>query len=637
MAYSNVMRYTGTSGVDTASMVEAMMKVEGLKYDTLYKKNLSYQYKQEAYQSVGNKLIDIQKANLDALAQGSLRKSSTFKSNKSSMTTASGATSSAISVKLGSSSKNFSSKVSVKSLATAESVSFQGKNVGKRTASEDFDLAALRDIKDADGNVIGQNDSANIDVTVDGVTKSITVDLTTVTDAASFASQINDSIDSKFGSGKASFTADGNKLSMNATSGHTMKLTSSTNVSALGFSTNASDLTTAKTSSSTVKDTLGLSAGTFTLEGANGSTKIEVTDDMTVDDFMAQINASSNATMSYSSVSGTYTITGSATGEANSLKLGFDYTDAAQTDVAIGSSTDFFAALGVGATVANAKDAEVTIDGVDLKLESNSYTYDDGTVIKFNSSTVDSKTGIDDPINITASEDTDQTKTAIKAFVDMYNSLLNSIYDQTRTTRPKSGSGGLYNPLTEEESAALSATEVEKWEENAKKGLLYKDQDLKSIETNLRAVVQKSITLKDGSTFRLSDLGIKLDKDYSKGGLLSIDEDKLNEVVGNSVSIDNIAEAFTNTTNGYSTLLNKELNATVGMNGSLTEKVGLKSSPLYMTDNTMKTRITQNTYKLADLKDRLAKKEDRYYEMFSYMENSITNSNNQLSALGLGY
>ncbi len=609
MAYSNVMRYTGTSGVDTASMVEAMMKVEGLKYDTLYKKNLSFQYKQEAYQSVGNKLIDIQKSSLDPLATGSLRKSSTFKSSKSTIKTSSGVESTAVSVKLGSSSKNFSSTVKVNSLATAETIKFSAKNVGVRSAGSATDLSKLE--TDANGD-------ATFDVTLDGVTKSVKINVSDAEKTAGLTDaelqgRLNTALEEKFGTNyadKASFSVSGGTVTMNAQSGHTMKLTSSANVSALGFSTTAADLTTAKSSSTTVQEALGLTTGEFIVNGTSGSHKIDITDGMTIDAFMTEFNKGSDGKMSYSSVRGEYTITGTKTGAANSLSFS-------------GTSGSF-----AGASVTAGKDASVTIDGATIDLESNSYTYDDGTVVTFNATTTED-------LSITASEDTEHTKTAIKNFVGMFNSLLTAIYDQTRTTRPKSGSGGLYNPLTEEESSALSATEIEKWETNAKTGLLYKDQDLKSIETSLRQVASKSITLSDGSSFRLSDLGIKLDADYSKGGFLVIDEDKLNEVVGSKISIDNITEAFTNTKDGYSTLMNKELNSAVGTSGSLTQKVGLKSSPLFMTDNTMKNKITQNTYRLADLKDRLAKKEDRYYEMFSYMENSITNSNNQLSALGL--
>ncbi len=617
MAYSNVMRYTGTSGIDTTSMVEAMMKVEAMKYDTLFKKNVQYTYKQEAYQSVGNKLIDIQKANLDALATGTLRKSSTFKSSKSTVTNKSGATSGSVSVKLGSSSKNFSSKVTVNSLATAQKSTFKANNTGVRSAGKDFNLDDLKNNYDEDGTtVLSTNDSATFDITVDGVTKSMTLDLTNITDDASFLTAVNDSLDTKFGAGKGEFSLENGKLTMSAEPGHTMKLTASDTVSKLGFSSNATDLTTAKTSTTSVQDALGLTAGTtFTVNGPSGSHDILIEDGMTVDAFMAKFNEGSDAQMSYNSVAGSYTVTGAKTGAIN----GFSFS---------GSDTGIFGKTPIDEVAA--VDASVKIDGVSISLESNSYTYDDGTVVTFN--TADPN----DEISITASEDTDQAKSAIKQFVDMYNSMLQAIYDETRTTRPKSGSGALYDPLTEEESEALSSTEIEKWEEKARTGLLYKDSDLKAIESSLREVVQKSITLSDGSTFRLSDLGISLDKDYSKGGLLVIDEDKLDEVVGNTVSIDNIAEAFTNTTDGYASAMNKALNKHVGISGTLTQKVGLKSSALYLANNTMKRTITQNTYKLSDLQNMLAKKEDRYYKMFSYMETSITNSNNQLSALGLG-
>ncbi len=497
MAYSNTMRYTGLSGIDTASIVENLMKVEGMKYDSLYKKNTKEIYKQQAYQSVGNKLYATQKEKFDPLAANSLRKSSTFSSTKTTVKDSSGNDSSAISVKLGTGVTNLNQELSVDQLAKKESVSFRGNGYDASTTN----------------------------------------------------------------------------------------------------------------GSSSAKDYLG---------GATEFNGVAIDDTMTIDQFVKAYNSAGNdGTMSFSSLSGAITIKGSATGADNALSLG------GGTD-----SAAYISSFGNVTSHTKAQDALITVDGAQISSSSNTFTLTNGSTITANAVT-------DGPITIKTEKDKDACATAIKSFVETYNSLLSTIYEETKTTRPTSSKGSTYEPLTEEESAEMSETEIEKWEANAKKGLLYKDDDLKAIERQLRDAVSNGVKLSDGSTVRLSDLGITLNDDYAKGGLLSINEEKLNEGI-ERLGTDKIANAFTNTTDGFSTRINTVLKDTVGSMGSLTEKVGLDSSALYKVDNTMSQQIKRNQQKLEELYDRLAKKEERYYKMFAAMEESVTKSNSQLSALGLG-
>ncbi len=612
MAYSNVMRYTGLSGVDTGSMVEAMMKVEGLKYDTLFKKSTKYTYQQEAYRKVGNGLLDIQKSKLDLLATGSFRKTSTFKSSTVSIKDGSGADSTAVSVKLGAGVTSFDETVKVTQLATADSSTLKGKGANNITA---------KGVADVDTLNVDENGDASINVSLNGTTKAVKLTSTQLQDIkdgkTKLADELNSSLATAFGSSVSTkgafeeYSDDGGattKLKLKAENGNIFKLSSDNgNVTDLGFA--SEEVSTAKSSSTTLGEMFGIT-GTQTMK-INGNS-FDMTETMTIEEFKTAFNnaAGSSAKMSYSSATGTFTINSTATGTSNALNFG---------------DTDF-SKLG-DYNNKGAKDSIVEIGGEKFTSDSNKLTFDDGTSITYNATTSDTLT-------ISSKQDADFTKNAVLSFVDMYNSLLSTIYDETKTTRPTTSNGSTYDPLTSDEQANLSETELTKWEENAKKGLLYKDKDLISIEKSLREVMSKGITLKDGSTVKLSDLGIKLDRDYSKGGKLSVDEDKLTEGIAR-IGVDNVAEAFGGAS-GYANNINKALNNAVGISGSLTKKVGLSSSPLYMAKNTMTDQIGKNQLKLADMLERLEKKENQYYKMFSYMEESITKSNNQLSSLGLG-
>lgn len=620
MAYSNVMRYTGLSGIDTASIVENLMKVEGLKYDNLYKKSTQYTYKQEAYQSVGNALYKTQSEKFDVLATNSLRKASTFNKTKTTVTDSSGNASSAVSVKLGSGVKSMDQSIEVKQLATSSAVTFTGKGYNSDTADGEMNLDALKEAANAEGS----DGKVSINMTLDGVTKSVTLSSAELEgqDEDGFTKLLNSKLTESFGtnaSKKASFTNNNGKIELNAEVGHTLKLSSSDETVASALGTTTTGLSTTNTSkTANAKEMLGLSAdeNSFVVNGKS----VEITDDMTVDQFVSAFNkADTGATMSFNQNTGAFSITSNTQGETSELTFGTDNQTA----------ESYLSSVSDNVKATEGKDAHVVIDGSDVYLSSNNMTLGDGTTLTFNAVT-------DGEITVKTEQDTDAAATAIKNFVETYNSLLQTIYDQTKTTRPEDSSGNTYDPLTSEESAEMSETEIEKWEENARKGLLYKDSDLTSIEKSLRQAVTGSFKLSDGSSFSLADLGITLDDDYStNGGKLVIDEEKLTTAI-EKIGVDNITEAFTNSDYGLSNKVNTVLKNTVGSNGTLTQKVGLDSSPLYKVSNTMSERISANQLKLTEMYDRLADKEDQYYKMFSYMEESIANSNSQLSALGLG-
>lgn len=723
MAFSSTTRYTGLSGIDTASMVDAMMKVESLRYDSLYKKNMSFSYKQEAYQSVGNKLVDIQSSKFDILSSGSFRKNSTFVGKTSSVTDASGNASNAVTITTSSSSSNSNYKISVDQLATNDSYSIKGS--GSSTATRGVGA-------DPNANL---TTSDSLSVTVDGVTKTVSftdeqVSAINSGDGNAAAKALTDGINAAFGEGRVNVANNGGKLSISATSGHSFKIANTTGSDALqvlgfgnpvsavtanagqtasgsidmasittadkfsiavdgvgysvgftqkqiddinsfpesdraqmaaealtqnldkltsfggagtavtitadasgrlsfnaleghtidrpitnssgdllgklGFTVDTSaSISSGKTSTTTMSEMFGTDGSPVTING------VEVKTDGTVDQFMADVNAIGSVSMKYNSQSGNFTLTSKDTGAANAINI-------------TGSATN------VGILTADhkvvAQDAKVTVDGDEVYYGTNNITLDDGTKLQLNSVT----TG---ELSVKVSEDTQYTANAVKDFIDTYNQMLQAIYDQTETSRPKSASGSTYDPLTDEERSAMSETDLKKWDENAQKGLLYRDGDLRSIETKLRDNMSKSVVMADGTKINMGDLGISLNtKDISKRGLLTVDEDKLNAAIEKYGS-ENIASAFTGA-DGYAERIDATLQQTVGREGTLTKKVGLKSSPFYMVENPMSRQETANARALVDLQKRLSKKEDRYYAMFSNMETQIQKSNQQLAALG---
>ncbi|MCP6134974.1 flagellar filament capping protein FliD, partial [Klebsiella pneumoniae] len=77
----------------------------------------------------------------------------------------------------------------------------------------------------------------------------------------------------------------------------------------------------------------------------------------------------------------------------------------------------------------------------------------------------------------------------------------------------------------------MSENEIELWEEKARSGLLRNDPVLKSAMEDLRRAFMDSVKgIAPGNINLLSQIGINTGN-YTEGGKLFIDENKLNEVL----------------------------------------------------------------------------------------------------------
>ncbi len=624
MGYTTTMRYTGLSGVDTASMVDAMMQVEAIKYNNLYKSNITTKYQQEAYQNVGNQLVDIQSSKFDILAEDSLIKESSYTQKKTSVTDENGNESNAITITTGGSSTNFDASVDVEQLADNDSYIVSASGAGTTSASNGMDLSSL-------------SDGCTATVSIDGTAKTITFTDEDITEmqkgASNTADVLNNKLNETFGAGttnKASFgvDADGN-IQISAETGHSLKISNDTSetgvdlATALGF--DSSTATTQKTSTTTMGDMFGID-GTTSLT-INGDYTMEFNADTTVDEFMSMVNASGTASASFNQVTGSFTIESTKDGEANGLNLSSTTTHSDGSTTTTTGTDETLGALGSVNKVSSAQDAIIVVDGDTanaIHLDENKIYLNDGTKIEFNAVT-------DEAVDLSVEDDVQHTADMVHSFVDSYNAILDAIYSESKTVPPTDSSGNHYDPLTEEEAAALDSEEVEKWEEKAKEGVLYNDSNLKSIERSFRNAVSQPVELEDGTKVYLSDFGITLSDDYSEGGKLVVDDEKLNASI-EKYGTDNVAYAFAN---GFAANTEEVLDQTVGMDGLLTQKCGLKSSPLYMANNQMTTKMNNNALKLERERERLEDKEAYYYKMFSNMETAIQESNSQLAALGM--
>lgn len=277
---------------------------------------------------------------------------------------------------------------------------------------------------------------------------------------------------------------------------------------------------------------------------------------------------------------------------------------------------------------------------VELRRDSNSFTVDGLTIaIKGTFGYEGDDLKVDDPdqaVEVDASVDVDKLMDTIKSFVEEYNSIVDMVNTQLTTKHEKD-----YDPLSSEQKSELSESEIEKWEEKAKAGLLFGDSDLRSLSMDLRVVVSGGLLEK----FR--EVGISVSSTYSDNGKLSIDEAKLRGAL--QTDPEKVEKLFTsqagvdadgNTTyNGLATnlkaVMNKYVNTTGAMEskGILIRKAGSKSSAMSLTQNTYYNEISSIDKIIEKLKAQLKKEQDRYVSQFSTLETLIANMNSQSSYL----
>lgn len=172
---------------------------------------------------------------------------------------------------------------------------------------------------------------------------------------------------------------------------------------------------------------------------------------------------------------------------------------------------------GLKTGIVKGTDAEVTIDGKRYTLDKNSYTVA-GVNYTFNDVTEPGKTA-----NVTVSQNTDKIVDYVKQFVEDYNKLLDHLNDKLSEQRYSD-----YKPLSSKQEEQMTETQVNKWNEKAKSGLLYHDSTLQSIVNNMRDALFTPVVAADGKYNSAGSIGIS---SVTIKGHIMLDEEALRKAL----------------------------------------------------------------------------------------------------------
>ena len=196
--------------------------------------------------------------------------------------------------------------------------------------------------------------------------------------------------------------------------------------------------------------------------------------------------------------------------------------------------------------------------------------------------------------------------------------------------------GSRYEPLTADDEADMTESEIAAYEEKAKTGILFMDSDLSSLYNDLRNAI--TATGADGVTLR----SIGIDTSYSSGlTTLTFNEQTFREALESDP--EKVQQAFTKSkengaaTNGLMatlTAITDKYAATDGdVKGILIEKAGSQYSPTAALDNDMLDQMKEIEDQISKWQDKMSDKVDYYTNKFTQLEVLINEMNSQSSAL----
>ena len=366
----------------------------------------------------------------------------------------------------------------------------------------------------------------------------------------------------------------------------------------------------------------------------NGVTIGQYNEDTALETVLNDINSNTEAgvSVSFSKTTNQFVFTAKETGEGGRIDIGaglgetlfgqIDYKDDGSTILGDTQKSSYTAGQDAKFTA--------TINGQKMEFSRSSNTFDlDGMSITLNG-TFEVKDG-ETPVTFSSKTDTDKIIDVVKTMVEDYNAIVSEVKKAYSDMPLEKSDGSRYKPLTDEDKADMTESEIKAYEEKAKTGILFMDRDLSSLYSALRSAVAPGGS--DGSFLR--SIGIKTS--YEDGlTTLSLDENALREALEQNP--DQVKDAFTKSKeNGLMASIQKVTDryaATTGATkGILIEKAGSKYSPSAALNNTLLEQMKDIDKQVDKWQAKMSDKVDYYTNKFTQLEMLIAQMNSQSSSL----
>lgn len=598
------------SGLDTESLVKSMAANTKNRLNTKKQKLQTLQWKQEAYRSSISKISDFQKKFLDWGSDTSIKANSVMNKYKAE------STNDKLAVSANSSATPATYYISASTAASAAQV--------KSAGSISTDRINLDFSKNVDGK------EYTVQMTYNGTTRDVTFKGSTDADTAkaNFLEAANNTFKDIKTDAQGFEFKDGTSTLVfnNANDGirHTFSIKYNSEAVGLSNTVGSTMGTTTKLGEAAFNTALNGDKFEFSINGE----KFTFEKSSTVGDVINTINkADIGVKASFSTMTQSFKLESTETGTAG--KLNIEQTRGNLLNSLFNSSDDFTKkdAYGKNGTITISTDGE---NYTTYTSASNEYSFDGTTFNIAKLGNFDSSVDGVDEITVTTEKDTSSIKDTVIKFIDAYNQLLDDVYGEIQTSRPKKN-GSYYDPLTDEQEEEMKSDEIEKWNNEAKKGLLYQDNYLSTFVSSIRGAMSSSKV--DG--FTLYDLGISLATDWKSNGKLVVDEDKLENAI--NTYGDKVTNFFVDSDKGLAATLNNEIDRAISTRdkkvGYLSGIAGIENTTTEK-DNALYSQINNMQTLINNLQTRYENEMERYWKQFTTLETYMSNMQSQSSIFG---
>ena len=474
-------------------------------------------------------------------------------------------------------------------------------------------------------------------------------------DASTTLEKVKEDLQTKlneaFGKGRISVTTDGNSLAFKTTTpdGTEDKSSTLSILSGAGLVGEGGVFGIAAGASNRINLSATVDQAGFKTADFSGSRKDDgsyylsingveiegITKDSTVKEIVEKINNSkAGVKVSYQSISDQFVLTSTENGAAGEIK--FDTDAGGKKNLA-----ELMFNPENQATYTKGQDAilSVSYPGSNQKIEirrsSNSFDLDGINV------TLKGTFGYDEhgaeiqgteAVTFTGSVDSENTTKTVKEMIEAFNDILKLVNTEV-STKPNRK----YAPLTDEQKEELSDKTIEKWEEKAKTGLLFADNDLRMMANSMRTVINAA----DRS--KLSEMGITVSDSYSDNGKLVFDEAKFKAAlekdpeavreVLNRPATDSGDTSQAGLLTRISSIMDRYGKTTGATKGVLVERAGSVHAPTSILKNSLQKQLDSIDTYIDKLNDKLKTEQDRYISQFTSLETLINQMNSQSSYL----
>lgn len=367
----------------------------------------------------------------------------------------------------------------------------------------------------------------------------------------------------------------------------------------------------------------------------NGESVGTFTKDSTLESVMSAINKSSKAgvDVTYSKITNEFQFTSRETGSQAKIELDglaaelFGKVETQGKDAVFSMAVNGKVFDGISRS-GNTFD----VDGLQVSLKGTFGTYGDDNeldVMKDKGTHEEKIAAVGkDAVSFTSAADSDKIVDALKKFAEDYNAMVKEIKDAYSTLPLQKSNGSSYEPLTSDDLEGMSETEIKNYEEKAKQGLLFGDRDLSNLYNQLTSSITSNTDLKK--------IGIEVS--YSNGmSTLTVNEEKLRAALDSDP--EQVQEVFNSATGNGKTMMESmkstldRYGSVMGKKGILVDRAGSTKASSTLLTNTMQKTIDNYESQIQKWKDKMTDQVDRYTRQFSQLEQLIAQMNAQSSSL----